>query len=809
MAVSGRSRRGANPTAGTSGVMASGHVEGIDRSKRFEALLAAISERFVRAPLGEMDAAIDEALAAISTFAGVERSHVFVFDEDREIMNEICRWSSASSHDGGPLRSLPRNALQLYAEAVFSGRDVIFSEIDDIPRFSPADREFLAEMGVVSAFTTPLTTGGETIGTMTLTTVSRRHEWIAEEVAMLRVVAAIVASALARRESEREQQEAISFERLITAVVSEFMNLPADELDKGIERALETIARFVGCDRSALFLLDESGDTGVLDRGWWAPGAVPVVDNFDRIDTRPGSMYGEWIRSSAPHLILTAVAVETLRPDAVDSIRRNQLGTIANFPLVLGDRRIGWFGVGATVPRVSWSHAELRSLGLATNALANMYVRRQSERERRRHQRFEDTLSALAADFIKRPISEIRTGIAEIVDRFGRFAGSDRAAVLLLDERDRTASTYHEWIGQGRPSPVRSFPIEAAPAFFEQLSTATGPWMMYVEDFPPSDAMAGRVLEDIGVRTLLNCPIVDGDRLYGYASIGYCRSRHRPIPGTEQVLAFAAGIIANALSRELLEHRAFEHRAALSHALRLGSLGQLATGIAHELNQPLTAIANYSRAGVRWLTASEPDRDALVGILERVSEEAIRAGDIIHNLRNHVKGGPRERRASSIREIVEKACQLLAGTARDHGVSIAAHYEGSLPFVHAEPTEIEQVVINVVQNAIDSIVASKTKSGEVVISVHRARGAVEVEIADSGPGFGDGIPQKLFDQFYTTKPGGLGLGLSISRALIESNGGTIRAVASPHGGVIRFTLPVAGAKRRRTTRTSRGETAPS
>jgi signal transduction histidine kinase len=780
-----------------------GGVERGDRSKAFEAMLAGISRRLVQAPLGGMDAAINDALAAVSTFAGVERSHVFVFDEDRATMNEIARWPLPDGTDEDALRSVGANQLPFYAQEVFSGRDVVFSDVSEIPQLQAADLEFLAEMGARSGFTMPLIAAGETIGTLTLTTRSYRRTWSDDDVAMLQVAADIVAPALTRRRSEREQQEAISFEHLITSLVSEFMNLPAEELDSGMERALETIARFVDCDRSAFFILDESGDFGVLDRGWWAPEATPVVDDFDRIGTAPGTLYGDWMRSGAPHLILNAAAIEAIRPDAVEAIREKRLGTIANFPLVIGDRRIGWFGVGAKLPRVSWSAAELRSLGLAANALANMYTRRQSERDRRRHQRFEDTLSDLAADFIKRPLAEIRTGIVEIVDRFGRFAGSDRAAVLLIDEKDRTAYTYHEWIARGDPAPIRDFPVSAAPAFFEQLMTAGGPWFMYVEDFPPSDELAASALEAIGIRTLLNCPVADGDHVYGYASIGYPKSRHRPIAGAEQVLAFAASIIANALSRERLEHQASEHREALSRALRLGSLGQLATGIAHELNQPLTAIVNYSRAGVRWLATADFDRAALAGILDRVSEEAIRAGDIIHNLRNHVKGGARDRRASSIREIVEKACSLLAGTARDHDVAIVTQYEGSLPFVHAEPTEIEQVVINVVQNAIDSIAAAGMASGEVRVLSRRNRACVEVEIIDTGPGFGAGDPRKVFDQFYTTKPGGLGLGLSISRALIESNGGTMDVIASSRGGIIRFTLPVAGAGRGRAGRKSK------
>ncbi len=762
----------------------------------FEAMLAGISSRFVEAPLGEMDTAIYDALVAVSRFADVERSHVYMFDSDREAMNEIARWSALEySTVLQPPQSIPRSSLPFYAEEVFSKREVVFAAIDEIPSTAAADREFLTRHGVRSALTIPLTSAGETIGTLTLATLTRCHAWSAMKIATLRVVADVIASALTRRRSEREQLESIRFERLITSLVSDFMNLPADELVEGVDLALETIARFVDSDRSALYIVDESEEFASLYRGWWAPGSAPVVKDYDRIDTSPGSPHGEWIRSESPHLILNSGAIAMMRPDVAAAIHEIGLGTVANLPLIIGDRRIGWFGVGAKLPRVSWSGAELRSLGLGAKAMANMYSRRQSESERRRHQSFDDALTQFAADFIKRPISEIRTGIVEIIDRFGMFAGSDRAAVLLFDESGATASTYHEWFARGEPAAVHDFPVSDAPWFFEQIMSSRGPLFTYPEEFPASDAPVARILEAIGIRTLLNCTIADGEHVYGIASVAYAEARHRPIAGTEQVLAVAAGIIANALSRERLEYRAQEQRDALFRAQRLGTIGQLAAGIAHELNQPLTAIANYSRACVRWLEGSEVDREAFVAVLERVAEEAIRAGDIIHNLRNHVKGGPSERTASSIHAIIDHACSLLIGTARARNVKIAIESEPSLPLVHVVPTEIGQVVLNVVQNAIDSIDEAGSSLRQVVINATRRGALVEVEISDTGPGFSDEQGKKLFDQFYSKKPGGLGLGLSISRFLVESNGGTMSAKSSAAGASIRFTLPISVSSR--------------
>ncbi len=532
------------------------------------------------------------------------------------------------------------------------------------------------------------------------------------------------------------------------------MNLPVGELDDGIVRALETVARFVGCDRSAIYMVDEDRDIATLYRGWWAAGRRPIVSDHERIEIPPGSIYGDWLRSRAPHLLMSAATIEAERPDAAQVLLDNQIGAVANVPIVIDGERSGWFSVGAELPRVGWVESELRSLSLAAAALGNMFARRQTEAERQQHEEIEEILADIAADFIKRPISEIRTGIEEIVDRFGRFAGCDRAAVLLVNQEARTASTYHEWVSCGEPDPVRDFPIGQAPRFYQQVITSPGPWMMCVEDFPDSDRDAGLILEAIGIRTLLNCPIADGEHVFGYASIGYSDSRYRPLAGTERILEVAAGIIANAFARERLEQQAIVQHQALARALRLGSMSQLATGIAHELNQPLAAIANYSRACVRRLENQEIDSAELSEILERVSQEAIRAGGIVRNLRAHVKGGPRKRQASSIRQIVDHALSLLAGTAGDHGVKLILDYSPDLPSVEVEPTEVEQVVINLVQNAIESLALSDSERREVRITVKRDRAFVEIEVSDTGPGFREADRSKIFNQFHTTKPAG-------------------------------------------------------
>ena len=218
------------------------------------------------------------------------------------------------------------------------------------------------------------------------------------------------------------------------------------------------------------------------------------------------------------------------------------------------------------------------------------------------------------------------------------------------------------------------------------------------------------------------------------------------------------------------------------------------------MNQPLTAIANYSRACVRRIATSGVEKAELSDILDRVSDEAIRAGGIIHNLRNHVKGGRSQRKRVPLDDIIDHAVSLLTGTARENKVDIIIDREAEFPNVRVDATEIEQVVINLVQNAIESIASTDSAMREIRITTNRNRSFVDVEISDTGSGFSSDEAGKLFDQFHTTKPAGLGLGLSISRHLVESNGGTIEAIASTQtGATFQFSLPIARAARTRKT----------
>jgi C4-dicarboxylate-specific signal transduction histidine kinase len=260
-----------------------------------------------------------------------------------------------------------------------------------------------------------------------------------------------------------------------------------------------------------------------------------------------------------------------------------------------------------------------------------------------------------------------------------------------------------------------------------------------------------------------------------------------------ELFTLAAEMFANAVERRRLQRTTDDHRQALAHALRLGTMSELATGLAHELNQPLAAMASYAGACMRRIEAGTIDGPELTDLLGRVSNEALRAGEIIRRLRAHVGKGRPRRSSHRVDEIVASVLSLLDGMAADHDVQIFAEIEDGLPRVLVDATEIEQVLINLVQNGIDSIVEHDGPRREISIHANCIdRGAVTITVADTGGGIVPEALDTLFDQFSSTKAKGLGLGLAICRLIVVSHGGTITGGLGGDGGaVFKITLPVA------------------
>ncbi|WP_454918875.1 PAS domain-containing sensor histidine kinase [Xanthobacter sediminis] len=251
---------------------------------------------------------------------------------------------------------------------------------------------------------------------------------------------------------------------------------------------------------------------------------------------------------------------------------------------------------------------------------------------------------------------------------------------------------------------------------------------------------------------------------------------------------FFTGFIRDLTERQETEARLQELQAELVHISRLTAMGEMASTLAHELNQPLSAIANYIKGSRRLLDGGAVRTEMLQGALEKAGEQALRAGQIIRRLRDFVSRGESERRLESLSKLVEEASALALVGAKEHGIQVRFHYDPRCDVVLADKVQVQQVLLNLMRNALEAMMGAPRRQ-LLVQSEPAEDDMVMVSVTDTGPGISPEISHQLFTPFVTTKRHGMGVGLSISRTIIEAHGGRIWAEPNPTGGsIFRFTL---------------------
>jgi PAS domain S-box-containing protein len=253
-------------------------------------------------------------------------------------------------------------------------------------------------------------------------------------------------------------------------------------------------------------------------------------------------------------------------------------------------------------------------------------------------------------------------------------------------------------------------------------------------------------------------------------------------------------VVRDITLRRKTEARARQHQAELAHVSRISLAGEMAGALAHELSQPLTAIAAYARGCLRVLGGTAPEPETLYEGVSEVAEQAERAGDVLGRLREFVRGGEPQRARVEVGPLIHAAIGLARAEATQNEVEIDARLESGLPPVLADHVQIEQVLLNLLRNAIDAIATADSQQRLIVVEGHcNSHRTVEVSVTDSGPGISADVANRVFEPFATTKPEGMGMGLSISRSIVESHGGNLRMLRPVgSGATFVFDLPADG-----------------
>ena len=252
---------------------------------------------------------------------------------------------------------------------------------------------------------------------------------------------------------------------------------------------------------------------------------------------------------------------------------------------------------------------------------------------------------------------------------------------------------------------------------------------------------------------------------------------------------FFTGFVRDLTERRDQERRLQELQSELVHVSRLTAMGEMASSLAHELNQPLSAIASYMKGSVTLLEGAEPDLSKLRNALDRAGDQALRAGDIIKRLRDFVAKGETEHTLEDPAKLMEEASALALVGVKEQDVRVDLRLARDVGSVIVDKIQIQQVALNLIRNALDAMVDTPRRQLEIRVQADDAE-TIRISVTDTGPGLDPEVRERVFQPFVTTKATGMGVGLSICRTIIEAHGGHIWAEDNMGGGAIfSFTLP--------------------
>ena len=271
--------------------------------------------------------------------------------------------------------------------------------------------------------------------------------------------------------------------------------------------------------------------------------------------------------------------------------------------------------------------------------------------------------------------------------------------------------------------------------------------------------------------------------LCGSAPVRWIAARGRVEFSTDHRPLRMRGVSIDITSRKQAEAELQERRGELAHLSRVTMLGELSGSLAHELNQPLTAILSNAEAAQRNLDAESPDLAEVREILADIVDEDERAGEVIRRLRLLFKKGEVQQQALDANELVLEVLKLMRSDLVNHRVSVETALASGHPTVRGDRVQLQQVLLNLVMNACDAMAKNlPTHRRLTVRTVAPNLAGLRIEVSDMGRGLPEGDPERVFERYYTTKPNGLGLGLSVCRTIIAAHGGTLEALNNPEGG---------------------------
>ena len=591
-----------------------------------------------------------------------------------------------------------------------------------------------------------------------------------------------------RRRVELSLDERLRFESLLSELSAGLIHVSLNDLDDEIGRGLRRVGEFLKVDRANLH---EYVAEGAVVRISWAVEGVEPLSRVTEPDQFPWAT--EQLRGG--HIVRFSRLDELPEQAAIDrqSYQRSGTQSDLSLPLGAGDPLLGVLSFDAVRTERTWPDALLPRLRLLSEVFAGALERRRTELALNERLRFEALLSELSAVFSGLPALEIDDEITRGLRRIVDFLEVDRASLVKFSEDGLSAQTTHSWTADGVAQAPSAIALDQIPWTAARLQGGTVVRFSRLEELPGEDtAMDRRTYLALGIKSRVEVPLMVGDTVVGALALSTLAAERTWRDELVQRLRLFGEMFANSLARKQSELEAQGLRNDLAHAGRVATIGELTASLAHELNQPLTAILSNAQAGQRVLETAPVDLEELGEILGDIVEDDKRAGEVIRRLRSLLTKSDPQMGALDLNEALGEVARLVSGDAVVRGVSIRLELADGLPPVRGDRVQLQQVVLNLVLNAMDAMRASGARDRVLVLRTARADAkTVRVEVRDSGAGINEGDMGKIFQAFYTTKPDGMGIGLAITRSIVDAHGGRLEAHNNLDGGAtFSFTLPI-------------------
>jgi signal transduction histidine kinase len=431
--------------------------------------------------------------------------------------------------------------------------------------------------------------------------------------------------------------------------------------------------------------------------------------------------------------------------------------------------------------------------GTILHVCRDVTERKLAEEELRQQLRFEALIGGLSARFASPADGELGSAIGENLRTLGEFLAVDRVTLWEMAAEPPAFSAVDSWSVDGvRPAPPL-IPLERVPLIGARLASGVPFGFASTAELPAGAVAEQTFVGTEGLRSWLVIPLTIGGSLLGALSLGMLRHERGWPADLVQRLRLVGQIFGNALARQRGAAARAAARQELAHASRLAVVGELTASIAHEINQPLAAILSNAGAALRLL-GPEPERlEEVRHILTDIRADDVRASDVIQRVRALLARREMEAHRLDVNDVASDVLRLVRLDANRRGVILDPRLAPDLPSVRGDRVQIQQALLNFLLNGMEAMAETPPGRRRLVVRTARRHDDVEVAVTDTGHGIPPERVDRLFASFFTTKPEGMGLGLSIARSVVEAHGGRAWAENEPGGGAtFRFTLPAPG-----------------